>query len=236
MSEPLFSGQSVSDAVISRPFDSNHAVVYVIDDESEVRRSLTFLMSSIGLTGWPFASAADFLDSLSSLKSAPILLDIRMPETDGIQLMARLNERGINWPVIVMTAHGDIPVAVRAIKLGALEFLEKPLDIEAMKKALHDAFDKLSLVDEIVAIREGAIRRFALLSPRERQIIDVLTLGRSNKAAAHILSLSVRTIEMHRANALAKLGVKSVVEVAELAVTANVTRNAPVVKPDDSSS
>lgn len=199
------------------------AAVYVIDDESEVRRSLHFLLSTADLVSWPFASAADFLDNLETLEPAPILLDIRMPKIDGVELMKILRERDIDWPVIAMTAHGDIPIAVQVIKLGAIEFLEKPFEFEALQACLQSAFSQLAAGNETVAARNAARELFALLSPREREVIDVLMQGISNKAAAHHLSLSVRTVEMHRANALAKLKVKSIAEVVRLANDAEFT-------------
>jgi len=191
--------------------------VYVIDDDSEIRRSMHLLLSTCGITSWPFASASDFLDNLASLKPAPILLDVRMPAIDGIQLMNMLLERNIGWPIIVMTAHGEIPLAVQAMKLGAIEFLEKPFGFEALEMSLQSAFAKISAINEANAVRDNARRLFELLSARETDVVKLLMQGLPNKVAAHLLSLSVRTIEMHRANALAKLNVKSLAEVVRLA-------------------
>lgn len=194
--------------------------VYIIDDESDVRRSLHFLLSTVGLVSWPFASAQDFLDNFAALEPAPILLDIRMPSVDGLQLMSVLREREVNWPVIIISAHGDIQVAVKAIKLGAIEFLEKPFEFEALDLCLHTAFMHLAENNDSFAARNVARAAFALLSPREHEVINVLMRGIPNKAAAHLLELSVRTVEMHRANALAKLQVKSIAEVIRLASAA----------------
>lgn len=191
--------------------------VYIIDDESEVRRSLHFLLSTIGLVSWPFASAQDFLDNVEALEPAPILLDIRMPAVDGLQLMSVMRHRGINWPIIIISAHGDIQLAVKAIKLGAIEFLEKPFEFEALDACLETAFTQLAQLNDSFTARNAARAAFALLSPRETEVINVLMRGIPNKTAAHILDLSVRTVEMHRANALAKLQVKSIAEVIRLA-------------------
>lgn len=212
----------LDESLVITPASDTSRCVYVIDDESEVRRSLHVLLSTADLVSWPFASAGDFLDNLDGLAPAPILLDIRMPEIDGIELITILNERGINWPVIIVTGHGQIQVAVQAMKLGAIEFLEKPFEFEALEQALHTAFAQLSTANDTTAIREGARKRFNLLSLREMEVIIVLMQGIPNKAAAHQLSLSVRTIEMHRANALAKLNVKSLAEVVRLASDANL--------------
>ncbi len=191
--------------------------VYVIDDESDVRRSLHFLLATIGLKSWPFASAQDFLDNFAGLEPGPVLLDIRMPAMGGLELMTVMRERGVKWPIIVMSAHGDIKVAVQAIKLGAIEFLEKPFGYEALDLSLRAAFAHLAHVNDRVAAGNAARAAFALLSPREADVINVLMRGMPNKTAAHVLDLSVRTVEMHRANALAKLQVKSIAEVIRLA-------------------
>lgn len=194
--------------------------VYVIDDESEVRRSLHFLLSTIGLVSWPFASAQDFLDNFAALEPAPILLDIRMPAIDGLQLMSLLRQRGVNWPIIIISAHGDVQVAVKAIKLGAIEFLEKPFEFESLDTSLQSAFAQLAQLNDSFAARNAARAALALLSPRESEVIKVLMRGIPNKTAAHMLDLSVRTVEMHRANALTKLKVKSIAEVIRLATSA----------------
>lgn len=225
------SGTQYADSVVAHGGEQD-ARVYVIDDESEVRRSLHFLLSTAGMVSWPFASAADFLENLPDLEPAPILLDIRMPDIDGVQLMARLREQSIEWPVIAMTAHGDIPIAVQVIKMGALEFLEKPFEFEALEAALQNAFAQLATVRQADALRNSARRRFELLSPRETEVANILMQGISNKTAAHLLSLSVRTIEMHRANVLAKLEVKSIAEIVRLANDAEIPP-APVILDDE---
>lgn len=196
--------------------------VYVIDDESEVRRSLHFLLSTIGLVSWPFASAQDFLDNFAALEPAPILLDIRMPAIDGLQLMSLMRQRGVNWPIIIISAHGDVQVAVKAIKLGAIEFLEKPFEFESLNVSLQSAFAQLAQLNDSFAARNAASAALALLSPRETEVIKVLMRGIPNKTAAHMLDLSVRTVEMHRANALAKLKVKSIAEVIRLSTAAEL--------------
>ena len=194
----------------------------MIDDDSEVRRSLHFLLSTADIVSWPYRSASDFLDNLKDLIPAPILLDIRMPKIDGIQLMSVLRDRAVKWPVIILTAHGEIQIAVQAMKLGAIEFLEKPFEFNALETCLQSAFAQLASVTAIDAVQSSARCRFNLLSPREHDVADLLMQGISNKVAAHTLSLSVRTIEMHRANALAKLNVKSLAEVVRLAADAGL--------------
>ena len=198
--------------------------VYVVDDEREVRRSLHLLLSTNGMVSWPFASASDFLDNLDGLEPAPILLDIRMPDIDGLGLMTALQKRAIDWPIIIISAHGDVRVAVKAIKLGAIEFLEKPFEFEVLQASLEVAFAKLARMSNTGAVRKSAREKFELLSTREFEVTRLLMRGVPNKSAAHELSLSVRTVEMHRANALAKLQVKSIAEVIRLANDAGIGR------------
>jgi len=203
--------------------DDNTAIprrVYIVDDDSDVRKSLHFLLSASGITAWPFAAATDFLEQLPSLAPAPILLDIRMADIDGIQLLTMLKERHVSWPVIIMTAHGDVSVAVRAMKLGASEFIEKPFGPDLLENALKQAFEMLEQTMRIQRNRDHARRLFGELTNREREIVDVLMEGVPNKLVAHRLGLSVRTVEMHRGNALAKLEVKSIAEVMALAAMA----------------
>ena len=198
--------------------------IYVIDDDSHVRKALFFRFSDSAITVWPYASAADFLDQLAFLSPAPILLDIRMDNIDGLQLLEILKERSVAWPVIILTAHGDVGVAVRAMKLGAIEFLEKPFAPEALDKAVAQAFGILDQTQNVLSERDQARYRIGLLTARESETLMILMQGVANKEVAHRLGLSVRTIEMHRANALNKLGVKSIAEVVQLANIGGFTR------------
>lgn len=199
--------------------------IYVIDDDSDVRKALFFRFSGSSINVWPFASAVDFLEELPFLSPAPILLDIRMVNIDGLQLLEILKERSVGWPVIVLTAHGDVGVAVRAMKLGAIEFLEKPFAPEALDEAVAQAFRILDQTQNVLSERDQAQYRFGLLTERESETVKILMEGVANKEVAHRLGLSVRTIEMHRANALHKLEVKSIAEVVQLANTGGFTRD-----------
>ena len=190
--------------------------VYVIDDSGEMRRSLHFLLDTLGMRTRPFGSAEDFLDSGATLPEAPLLIDLRMPQMDGIQLMQELRARGLEWPVIIMTAHGDVPVAVRAMKLGAIEFLEKPFEPEMLETALGFAFAAVSEHGHAQAVHDAAADRLRRLTRREFQVVERLAHGTPNKLIAHDMGLSARTVEMHRANALDKLGVRNVAELIAL--------------------
>jgi two-component system response regulator FixJ len=195
--------------------------IYVIDDSSEIRRSLHKLFGSIGIRAFSFRSADDFLDDFGTLRPAPILVDIRMPEIGGLELMSELKRRENSWPVIVMTGHGEVPVAVQAMRLGAVEFLEKPFEIEALENALDLAFGAL---DDAVALNRRRVlarARLDSLTNRERQIVLKLVEGVSNKVAARDLALSVRTVEMHRAHAMKKLGANNIVEMIAILADAS---------------
>lgn len=193
---------------------------YLIDDDKDIRKSLYFMLSARDIHVWPFVSADDFLDHFSHLSPAPILLDIRMAGMDGLQLLEVLNERAIRWPTIVLTAHGDVATAVRAMKLGAIEFIEKPFAPELVIDALDQAYAQLAKDEDKSRDREHARRQFEHLTLRERETLAILIEGALNKEVAHRMGLSVRTVEMHRANALAKLNVKRVSEVVQLANSA----------------
>lgn len=197
-------------------------LIYVIDDDSDVRKSLHFRFSNSSINVWPFATASDFLEKLDFLTPAPILLDIRMADIDGLQLLEMLNDREVFWPVVIITAHGDVGVAVRAMKLGAIEFLEKPYAPEALDHATTQAFARLDQSQNVVSARDQARLRIERLAKRERETITILMEGVPNKEVAHRLGLSVRTVEMHRANALAKLNVKSIAEVVRLATVSGL--------------
>lgn len=191
--------------------------VYVIDDDIDIRKSLYFMFSASNRNVRSFAAVEDFLEELPFLAPAPILLDIRMADIDGLQFLEILKDLEIAWPVIVLTAHGDITTAVRAMKLGAIDFLEKPVLPDALDRAVAQGFDILDRMEHVLSARDQARYRLAQLTPRERQTIAILMEGVHNKEAAHRLGLSVRTIEMHRANALAKLKVRSIAEVVKMA-------------------
>lgn len=195
-------------------------ILYVVDDNAEVRKSLHFALDSSGVMVWPFATPADFLDSLADLIPAPILLDIRMPDIDGVQLLEIVRGRSIEWPVIMMTAHGDIPVAVASMKLGALDFLEKPFAIERLEEMLDEAYAKVAEAVVTADQRSRAMTIFAALTGREKQVALGLASGKTNKDISKDLDISVRTVEIHRASALRKLGVKSTADAVRLLIAA----------------
>lgn len=205
------------------PDGTSERNVYVIDDDGDVRQSLHFLLGTSHILAWSFAAADDFFDLLPTLKPAPILLDLRMPKMDGLEVLEELRRRDVAWPVIMMTAHGDIATAVRSVKMGAIEFLEKPFESGLLDQALGAAFGMLGALQERSGARSHARALLETLSPREQDVVATLLDGSPNKLAAHQLGLSVRTVEMHRKNALTKLRLKSIAEVVALVAKAERT-------------
>ena len=194
--------------------------VYFVDDEADVRKSLFYALSPSGITVWPFSDPQDFLDELDALSPAPILLDVRMPEIDGIQLLAMIREHEIEWPVIMVSAHGDIKTAVSAMKHGAVDFLEKPFRIEELESLLEAAFDQLAKSGATEKKRESARAKLSLLTSREAEVVDRMAKGMTNNAIAEDLGISPRTIEIHRKSLLGKLRCKNAAMVVRLMVEA----------------
>ncbi len=180
------------------------------------------MLGAAGIQSRPFGSGTDFLESLGELQDGCILLDIRMPEVDGFDVMNALNDRQVEWPVIAMTGHGEVPVAVRAMKLGAVDFLEKPFEEGVLLGSLERAFGLLKDRGEQAARRRQAQDRIEALSAREKEVLRGLMAGLSNKLLARRLDISLRTVEMHRANMMDRLGVSSLAEALTLGVQANV--------------
>jgi two-component system response regulator FixJ len=195
--------------------------VHVVDDDVAVRRSLERLLDAAGIRAVSYASPLTFLDAAAGLLGC-VLLDIRMPELDGLEVQARLLECGISLPVIVMTGEGDVAGAVRAMKAGAVDFIEKPYDDDVLLRAIEAALARGSATDRSRDIAQAA-RRIARLSPREREVLDALVAGRPNKVIAFDLGLSVRTVEVHRARMMDRLGVRQLAEAIRLAVLAGMS-------------
>jgi two-component system response regulator FixJ len=196
--------------------------VHVVDDDRDVRCSISFMLNAAEMQSRPFASGTDFLDSVDELKAGCVLLDVRMPDIDGFQVMSELAARGIEWPVVVMTGHGEVSVAVRAMKLGAVDFIEKPFDEDVLMGSLERAFVLLKDRGEKAERRRLAQERIATLTAREHEVLQGLMAGLPNKMLARQLDISLRTVEMHRANMMEKLQVSSLAEALTLAVQAGV--------------
>jgi two-component system response regulator FixJ len=194
--------------------------VHVIDDDEAVRRAVAMLLRAAGMDAETYPSGAAFLDAVPAAGGAVagcVLTDVRMPGLDGFELLRRLKQLGIRSPVVIMTAHGDVATAVQAMKAGAADFVEKPFVDEALLDAIEGACGRDGAAD---ATSEGG--RTAALSVREREVLELLMTGKQNKEVARDLGLSPRTVELHRARMLTKLGVGSLAEAVRLAVRAGL--------------
>jgi two-component system response regulator FixJ len=193
-------------------------VVHLIDDDEDVRRGLSFLLGTAGFAVKVYESAVQFLEKAASNLSGCIVSDVRMPDMDGLQLLRRLKETGVTLPVIVMTGHADVALAVEAMKLGAVDFIEKPFSDEVLIAAIRSAMARQnSLVSgDVEQIRS----RIASLTDRERDVLNGLLAGHPNKTIAFDLGLSPRTVEVHRAKVMTKMGASSLSELVRMALSA----------------
>ena len=192
--------------------------VYVVDDDEAVRDSLRFLLGSDDFEVTAFESAHAFLDELDRLDFGCIVSDVRMPDIDGIELLRRLKSLQCRFPVVVMTGHGDVALAVEAMKLGAVDFLEKPFDDDLLIAMIDAALKRAEPEVRQEAITREIVERIATLSPRERQVMDGLVAGLSNKAIAREYDISPRTIEVYRANVMTKMQANSLSELVRMAL------------------
>lgn len=198
--------------------DLSIKVVHVVDDDAAIRDSLSFLLDAAGFTARSYEGAPQLLARIGELEPGCIVTDVRMPGMSGLALIARLKELGVAHPVIVLTGHADVALAIEAMKAGVLDFLEKPFDDEALLSAVRNA----------LAVGEGEFgrraeqaeveRRVASLTDREREVFEAIVAGDSNKAAAIRLGISPRTVEIYRANVMEKMGAKSLSELVRLAL------------------
>jgi two-component system response regulator FixJ len=195
-------------------------VIHIVDDDAAVRQSLAFLLSSAGLAVRLYDSAAAFLDRLPELQGGCLITDMRMPGMTGLELLHELGAKACGLPAIVVTGHGDVPLAVEAMKAGAVDFIEKPFDQQAILDAVQAALERGPSRDHGAGPLIAA--RLASLSERERQVLDGLIAGHPNKTIAHDLGISPRTVEVYRANLMTKMAAKSLSELIRMAVLADV--------------
>lgn len=197
-----------------------NGVVHVIDDDAAMRDSLSFLLESADLNAKTYESAIAFLDHVKSLEAGCIVTDVRMPEMSGLELIQRLKTLGIGLPIIVMTGHADVPLAIEAMKAGVHDFIEKPFDDEALltaiRAALAQAEDQAQRSDELAQIRS----KLESLSTREREVLQGLVAGHANKVIAYDLGISPRTVEIYRANVMTKMGAASLSELVRMTLAA----------------
>jgi two-component system response regulator FixJ len=203
----------------------SNPVIHIIDDDEAVRESLAFLLQSADYEVQSYDSATKFLAEVSRHSPGCVITDVRMPDVSGIDLLRQLRERGSEFPVIVITGHGDIPLAVEAMKLGAADFFEKPYDDYALLKSVRAALDRKGNLDKQNAARVEFSERLATLSNRERQVLDGLVAGKPNKVIAFDHGISPRTVEIYRANVMTKMQASSLSELVRMAMIAGVLGN-----------
>lgn len=196
--------------------DSNHPVVFVVDDDEAICQSLTLLIGDIGLAVKAFTSAQQFLAQYDPAQPGCLVLDIRMSGMSGLELQAQLRDRGMDIPIIIITGHGDVPMAVQTLKAGAFDFIEKPFRDQVLLDSIQKAVQLDARNRSQWHERQGVHSRMGQLTDRERQIMELLVLGKSNKTIAYELGISQKTVDFHRTNILGKMKVNSVVELVRL--------------------
>jgi two-component system, LuxR family, response regulator FixJ len=193
--------------------------VYIVDDDDDFRDSLSILCESVGLRVESFASAREFLEGASPERPGCLVLDIRMPGMSGLELQRELGERGASWPILFMTGHGDVPMAVTALKAGAFDFLTKPFSHQDLLDRIHSAMRVAEEERSRDLRREELTERFASLTPREREVMEHVVQGLANKVVANRLGISQRTVEIHRAQVMEKMAAESLADLVRMAVT-----------------
>jgi two-component system response regulator FixJ len=197
-------------------------IVHLVDDDEAIRRSAGFMLKTSGFKVISYASGVELLKDAKELAPGCILLDVRMPEMDGLQVQEALKERGVGLPVVVMTGHGDVNVAVQAMKAGAVDFIEKPFEKSVLLSAIDEGFGRIEHAGRSRARAEEAQVRLQALTPRERDVLEGLVRGHPNKTIAYDLNISPRTVEIHRSNLMSKLGVASLSEALRIAFAAGL--------------
>jgi FixJ family two-component response regulator len=197
--------------------------VFIIDDDEAVRRFLSGLIASVGLNVETYASAQEFLDADEPSQPGCLLLDIRMPGMSGIELQKELASRNIRIPIIILTGHGNVQVAVHAMKAGAIDFIEKPFNNELLLDRIQMAVAESVDADTTRVRREQIIGRVELLTPRERQVLDIVAAGETNKGIARRLDISEKTVEIHRAKVMEKMQAKSLADLVKMVATLEVS-------------
>lgn len=193
-------------------------VVHVVDDEEPVRKSLAFLLATTGFPVRVHESATSFLAAAPAAGKACLVTDLKMPDIGGIELLERMNGMGIVMPTIVITGHGDVPMAVAAMKAGAVDFIEKPFTDEVLIDAVKRAASRLDDASEVVPDAAALCGRLEALSERERQVLSMIVAGLPNKTIAYDLGISPRTVEVHRANIMSKMQARSLPELVRMSI------------------
>jgi two-component system response regulator FixJ len=197
-----------------------NAVIHLIDDDEHVRRAVAFLLGTAGFAVRVHESAVLFFENLDGLQPGCIVSDVRMPGMDGVELQRRLKDKGVAMPMIIMTGHADVALAVSAMKAGAVDFIEKPFDDEVLLTAVRTALAQYAQAGQTTGETSLIRSRLETLSEREKQVLEGLLSGHPNKTIAYDLDLSPRTVEVHRSNLMAKMGAKSLSDLVRMAMLA----------------
>lgn len=196
---------------------SSEPTVFVVDDDSEVRETLKWLVESVGLKIETFASAQDFLNAYDPNRPGCLVTDVRMPGMSGIELQAKLMAEEVTLPIIIVSGYADVPTAVRSMKGGAIDFVEKPFNEQMMLERIQLSILEDARLRQKRAQGERARARLNSLTPRERQVMDLVIMGKSNKQIARELDISPKTVEVHRSNVMAKMKAQSLAELVTIA-------------------
>jgi len=200
--------------------EGENRLVHIVDDDDAIRRSVSFALKTSGFQVRIYESGSELLKAPGDLAEGCILLDIRMPGMDGLEVQDALRSKGVTLPVIIMTGHGDVRLAVRAMKAGAIDFIEKPFQKAVLLSAIEQALGRLRHKATNREYANEAAVKLQALTPREREVLDGLAKGLPNKSIAYDLGISPRTVEIHRANVMSKLGVRSLSEALRIAFAA----------------
>lgn len=188
---------------------SQENTVYIVDDDPSVRHSLTFLIESVGQQVKTYSSPSEFLAEYREEGPGCLILDVRMPEISGLDVQEQLNKDGFTLPIIIITGHADVPMAIRALKAGAFDFIEKPFNDQVLIERIQQAIEHCHNLTKKHQQRQESMDRLSKLTPREKQVLEGVVAGKSNKVIAKELDISIKTIEVHRANLMAKMDADS---------------------------
>jgi two-component system response regulator FixJ len=206
---------------------SDAAMVHVVDDDEAMRQSMAFLLRTANIQVQTYETATDFLNALSQTKPGCVVTDVRMPGMSGIELLQRLRNLKVSMPVIVITGHGDVPLAVEAMKGGAVDFIEKPFDDEVLLGAVRAALSANATDSERQTLKATITGRLASLSNREREVLEGLVAGNPNKTIAIDLGISPRTVEIYRANVMTKMEAGSLSDLVRMALVGGILDHSP---------
>ena len=197
------------------------ATVFVVDDDEAVRTSLRLLLKSVGLPVETYAAAQEFLDQFDPDRAGCLVLDIRMPGISGLELQQHLNDRHSIMPIVFITGHGDVPMAVEAMQAGAVDFIQKPFRDQDLIDRINRALEKDREMRAALRERDEIRRRMSQLTPREREVLELVTQGKANKVIAGDLNVSQRTVEIHRARVMEKMGANSLAHLVRMVIEAH---------------